>query len=160
RRPGDARCQAPLAGAVLPTVGLLAAARRRAELDLPPARHAGPRRANVIAIFVDQRGSSVDLWLRTDVRICYLAAMLVVLLALESFAPLYAFAMNRWRHALPNLVLTALVIAVNLLLAFVTIATVQWTAERGIGLLRWLELPPFWALLVGILGLDLFAYFA
>jgi len=102
----------------------------------------------------------VDLWLRTDVRICYLAAMLVVLLALESFAPLYVFAMKRWRHALPNLVLTALVIAVNLLLAFVTIATVHWTTERGVGLLRWLELPPFWSLVVGILGLDLFAYFA
>ncbi len=102
----------------------------------------------------------MDFWLRTDIRICYLVAMLLILLAVESFAPLYAFAMNRWRHALPNLLLTVLVIAVNLCLAFFTVATVHWTAERGIGLLRWIDLPPAWTLLVGVLGLDLFAYFA
>ena len=102
----------------------------------------------------------MDFWLRTDVRICYLVILLCLLWAVESLVPLYAFAISRWRHALPNLLLTALVIAVNLLLAFITVATVRWTRERGIGLLYWLDLPTSLTFVVGILGLDLFAYFA
>jgi sterol desaturase/sphingolipid hydroxylase (fatty acid hydroxylase superfamily) len=102
----------------------------------------------------------MDFWLRTDIRIGYLVALLLLLLAVETFAPLYAFAVRRWRHALPNLLLTALVIAVNLLLAFLTVATVKWAEHRGVGLLQWIELPPLLGLLIGVLGLDLFAYFA
>lgn len=102
----------------------------------------------------------MDFWLRTDVRICYLVILLVCLWAAESFLPLYAFAINRWRHALPNLLLTVLVIAVNLLLAFATVATVGWTREHRLGLLYWLDLPTALTFVVGILGLDLFAYFA
>jgi sterol desaturase/sphingolipid hydroxylase (fatty acid hydroxylase superfamily) len=102
----------------------------------------------------------MDFWLRTDIRIAYLCVLLACLWGVESFVPLYTFATSRWRHALPNLVLSILVVAVNLLLAFVTVATATWTGERRLGLLYWMDWPTAWTFVFGILGLDLFAYFA
>jgi sterol desaturase/sphingolipid hydroxylase (fatty acid hydroxylase superfamily) len=102
----------------------------------------------------------MDFWLSVPARIAYLAILLVLLSSIEFFVPLYRFTIRRWRHAVPNIILTALVIVVSLCLAFLTVATIGWAQEHGIGLLNWLDLPPAWALLIGVVGLDLFAYFA
>lgn len=88
-----------------------------------------------------------------------LAAMAAIAL-LEALVPLHA--RGRWgrAHLAPNLALTAITFATNLLLNAALVALVLWLEARGFGLLRGLALPPLPAVLVAVAALDLSFYLA
>ena len=88
-----------------------------------------------------------------------LAAMAVVAL-LETAAPLHARA--RWNsiHLRPNLVLTFITFATNVLLNAALVLTLVGLQSRGFGLLHVVALPAPMALFVLVLGLDFSFYVA
>ena len=90
----------------------------------------------------------------------YLLAGMALLAAVETFAPLHA--RGRWSraHVGPNLALTFLTFATNLLWNAGVIALIVWLEARGLGLLRWLALPPLPSALLAVLALDLAFYAA
>ena len=79
------------------------------------------------------------------------AIVCAVLWSLESAMPLYRFGDERFRRALPNLGLTALLLATNLALSF----GVAMVADR-----RVVVLPAWLQLVAGVVALDFFAYVA
>lgn len=81
---------------------------------------------------------------------------------LEGALPLFRFEYNKWKHALPNLFFTGTTIVVNFALAFILLASADWVAVNGIGMINWLPDMPLWLyVLLGILLLDFFgAYLA
>jgi sterol desaturase/sphingolipid hydroxylase (fatty acid hydroxylase superfamily) len=92
-------------------------------------------------------------------RIAFL--LIAVILLLEAAFPLFSRARGRllW-HSVRNLVLTAIFLGMNFLVSPISPFATGLVTEARFGLSYWLGLPPAWQLLVGIVGLDLFAYFA
>jgi sterol desaturase/sphingolipid hydroxylase (fatty acid hydroxylase superfamily) len=88
-----------------------------------------------------------------------LAAMAIVAV-IEVAIPLHA--RGRWSrvHVAPNLALTFLTFATNLVLNVGLLAVVMALEARGIGLLRWLPVPPVATGLLAIAALDLSFYAA
>ncbi len=88
-----------------------------------------------------------------------LAAMVVVAL-IETLLPLHA--RGRWSraHLAPNLALTFLTFATNLLLNAALLAAIVWLESRDFGLLRLLPLPPLAAGVLAVVALDLSFYAA
>jgi sterol desaturase/sphingolipid hydroxylase (fatty acid hydroxylase superfamily) len=100
-------------------------------------------------------------WLSHGARLGYLVAALAVLLLFELAVPLF----SRTRgdlisHAIRNLVVTAIFLAVNLLLSPLSPFATSLVTSTQFGLSYWLGLSPIAQLILGIIGLDLFAYFA
>jgi sterol desaturase/sphingolipid hydroxylase (fatty acid hydroxylase superfamily) len=93
-------------------------------------------------------------------RLVVLVSLCGVLWALESIIPLYRYRTGRLRHALPNVALTVLLVLTNLVLSFGSAGLAAWAGERRIGLLFLCPLPPAAQVLVGVVTLDLLAYFA
>jgi len=87
-------------------------------------------------------------------------AVMAVVAAVEVAIPLHA--RGRWHraHLAPNLALTFLTFATNLLLNVALVAMVAALEAKGFGLLRWLSLPPLAAAVVAVTALDLSFYAA
>jgi sterol desaturase/sphingolipid hydroxylase (fatty acid hydroxylase superfamily) len=64
------------------------------------------------------------------------------------------------RHALPNVALTLILVLTNLALSFSSAYLTAFTARNGLGLLPLLNISLWTQTVLGILALDLFAYFA
>ncbi|MCX2681536.1 sterol desaturase family protein [Galbibacter sp. EGI 63066] len=80
---------------------------------------------------------------------------------LEYGVPLFKFDYKKFRHAWPNIFFTLTTIIVNFVLAFILLKTSDWTVEHDFGLLQWLNMPLWAAVLSGLLILDLVgAWFA
>lgn len=81
---------------------------------------------------------------------------------LEGILPLMTSKYKKLKHALPNFFFTTTTILVNLPLAFLLLATSDWTKANNFGILNWLPEMPIWAyVVIGLLLLDLIgAYFA
>jgi sterol desaturase/sphingolipid hydroxylase (fatty acid hydroxylase superfamily) len=93
-------------------------------------------------------------------RLAVLLAACALLASLELVTPLFRFRSGRARRALPNLMLAAGVVGTNLALASVTASVSSIVTRKGIGLLAKVH-ADFWVLLMlGVAGLDLFAYLA
>ncbi|HKA30229.1 MAG TPA: sterol desaturase family protein, partial [Candidatus Binatia bacterium] len=88
-----------------------------------------------------------------------LAVMAVVAL-LETAIPLQA--RGRWHsaHVGPNLALTFLTFATNMVFNGALVMTLMWLQSTGLGLLHMFELPPLVAVLVVVLVLDFSFYVA
>lgn len=93
-------------------------------------------------------------------RLLWLIAGCGLLWSLESVVPLYRSQSGRSRHLVPNLALTILLIVTNLAIAFGMAYVVELVARREIGLSPWLGLSAPSALVLGIAGMDFFAYVA
>jgi sterol desaturase/sphingolipid hydroxylase (fatty acid hydroxylase superfamily) len=89
----------------------------------------------------------------------YLLAGMVILTAVEALVPLHA--RGRWSraHLGPNLALTAITFATNLLWNIGVLALLVWLESRNFGLLRWLSPPPLAATALAVLAFD-FAFYA
>jgi sterol desaturase/sphingolipid hydroxylase (fatty acid hydroxylase superfamily) len=87
-----------------------------------------------------------------------LAAMAVVAVV-EAAIPLHR--RGRWNraHLGPNFALTAVTFATNLVWNAALLTLLVWLESSGLGLLRWLALPPLAAGLVAVAALD-FAFYA
>ena len=100
------------------------------------------------AVFTDQ------------VRLLVLIVFCGLLWSLESIAPLYRYQNSRLRHALPNVLLTVLLVLTNLALSFSTAYLAGVTTQNGVGLFPFFGLPFWIQTIVGVLALDLFAFLA
>jgi len=89
-----------------------------------------------------------------------LIAGMAFLALLESAAPLHE--RGRWgrAHLGPNLALTFLTFATNLLWNAGILVLFAWLESRNLGLLHWLSLPPRAAVLVAVAAFDLAFYAA
>jgi len=97
----------------------------------------------------------------TGSRLAFLLIALAVVVLFEVTFPLFSYARgHRIRHSARNLMLTAIFLAVNYLLSPISPFAAELVTEAKFGLSYWLGLPPAGQLVIGIVGLDLFAYFA
>ena len=95
-----------------------------------------------------------------QMRLLALVAACGLLWSLESIAPLYRYPFSRARHALPNIVLTLILVLTNLPLSFSSAYVAAFTVQHEIGVFFLFSLSPWTGLVLGILALDLFAYLA
>ena len=89
----------------------------------------------------------------------YLLVGMVVLAGLETVVPLHARVRWNRAHLAPNLALTALTFATNLVWNALVLALVVALESNGFGLLRWLSIPPLAAGVLAIVAFD-FAFYA
>lgn len=101
-----------------------------------------------------------DFWLSEQVRLTLLMAVCGGLWLLEAVMPLFHYARQRWQRAVPNVILTVILLLMNLLLSFASAVVAALAMQKQIGLFYWNALPLWAEALLGIAGLDLFAYFA
>lgn len=102
----------------------------------------------------------MELWLSDRNRLAVLLAACALLSSVEFLIPLFHYRQGRIRRALPNLLLAAVVVLMNLAFAFVTASISAMVTHRKIGLLGGMHLPRWVLLIAGVAGLDLFAWFA
>jgi sterol desaturase/sphingolipid hydroxylase (fatty acid hydroxylase superfamily) len=93
-------------------------------------------------------------------RLLILIVACALLWSLESFIPLSGYANDRFRRALPNIALTVLLVATNLLLSFASAKLAALVQAKQFGLFFTIGLSPGMTIVFGIVALDLFAYFA
>ena len=93
-------------------------------------------------------------------RLLVLIVACVLLWSLESFLPLKSYARDRFRRVLPNVLLTVVLVATNLLLSFASVKLALLAQAKQFGLLFFVELSPWIVLILGVIVMDLFAYFA
>src|SRR5215472_742989 len=102
----------------------------------------------------------MELWLTDRARLSVLLAACALLASIEVLVPLFRYRPGRFRRAFPNLALAAGVLLTNLGFVSITASVSGFVARRGIGLVGGLHLRPWVLLLVGVAGLDFFAYAA
>jgi len=83
-----------------------------------------------------------------------------VLWSVEALLPLYRYESHRWRRALPNIGLAALLVLTNTALSFATAGISTLVTNGKFGLFFLLPTPAWLKALIGIMALDLFTYFA
>jgi sterol desaturase/sphingolipid hydroxylase (fatty acid hydroxylase superfamily) len=98
--------------------------------------------------------------LTDQVRLLVLVGLCGLLWSLESIVPLYRYQNSRVRHALPNVALTLILVLTNLALSFSSAYLAGVTIRNGIGVFYVLGLPALPQAVLGVVALDLFAYFA
>jgi len=79
---------------------------------------------------------------------------------IESAVPLFANTYGKWKHAGINFFFTLTTIVVNFVLAFILVSASDWVVAADFGLLQWLNLPVWAALLIGLPLLDLIGAYA
>ena len=94
------------------------------------------------------------------VTITVILAAMAIVAAIEVAIPLHA--RGRWNraHLAPNLALTCLTFATNLFLNAGLLAVVVALEAHGLGLLRWLDVPPLAAGVLAVAALDFSFYVA
>ena len=79
---------------------------------------------------------------------------------MEWLGPRYGYDKHRLRRALPNIALTVLLVLTNLALSVVTAGVANFAYSERLGLFYLFTMPPSLTAVLGIMGLDLFTYFA
>jgi sterol desaturase/sphingolipid hydroxylase (fatty acid hydroxylase superfamily) len=102
----------------------------------------------------------MELWLTDRLRLGTLLAACALLASMEVLVPLFRYRGGRLRRALPNLVLAAGVVLINLALASITVSISAAVTRSRIGLLSAMHSHPWVQMALGVAGLDLFAYLA
>jgi sterol desaturase/sphingolipid hydroxylase (fatty acid hydroxylase superfamily) len=97
----------------------------------------------------------------TGARIAFLLSTFALVFLFEAAFPLFSYGRSsRLRNIGRNLAITVIFVGVNLLLSPISPLAAKLSMEARFGLSSWLGLSPVSQLLLGIVGLDLFAYFA
>lgn len=102
----------------------------------------------------------MEVVLTDQARLVMLIALCGLLWALESIIPLYRFRNSRLRHAMPNVALTLMLVFTNLSLSVSSAYLADFAIRNGVGLFPLLGLSSLVQVILGVLALDLFAYFA
>ncbi len=97
--------------------------------------------------------------LTDQMRLLVLVGLCGLLWSLESIAPLYRYN-SRVLHALPNVALALMLVLTNLALSFTSAYLAAFVNRNDLGLFALLRLPLWAKAVLGIVALDLFAYFA
>jgi sterol desaturase/sphingolipid hydroxylase (fatty acid hydroxylase superfamily) len=87
-------------------------------------------------------------------RTLLLVGGLTFFFLIEQAVPLFEIAYNRKRHTLQNVFFTLTTIVVNFALAFILVGAASWVYKAEFGVLHWLDLPLWAALIVGLLVMD------
>jgi len=74
---------------------------------------------------------------------------------IEGVIPLKNLGYNKWKHSIPNFLLTITSIIINFFLAFILLSVSDWTNENNFGIIHFLNSSPLLSIIVGILILDL-----
>lgn len=98
---------------------------------------------------------TIDAFLR---NIGLVLAAMALLSLLETVVPFARQRERRRRHALPNVALMALTLALNLVFNGGAVIVTAGLASRGYGVLSGAPLPPFAMIVVGIIALDASTY--
>ena len=88
-------------------------------------------------------------------RTAALVGGLVFFWILESAIPLFSFSTHRIRHAALNIFFTLTTLVVNFSLAFLLVATADFTTSKQFGVLFLVSLPTWLHVLLGLMLLDL-----
>lgn len=102
----------------------------------------------------------MEFWLSDRNRLVVLLTACTLLSSVEFLIPLFRYRQGRIWRALPNLLLAAVVVLMNLAFASVTALVSAMVERHGIGLLPRMHLPRWIFLIAAVAGLDLFAWFA
>lgn len=101
----------------------------------------------LIAYFTSIPSSHRSLILVTGITVFWL---------IENAFPLFNFKYKKWQHAGINFFLTFTTILVNFCLAFILLATADWTVKHNFGIVQWIpNIPIGLYTLIGLLLLDL-----
>ncbi len=98
--------------------------------------------------------------LTEQMRLLMILVVCGLLWSLESIVPLYHSQNSRVRHAVPNVALTVMLVLTNLALSFSSASLAEFSVRHSIGLFFITDLPASIQAVLGVLALDLFAYFA
>lgn len=98
--------------------------------------------------------------LSDQVRLLALVGVCGLLWSLESIAPLYRYRNSRVRHALSNVALAVVLVLTNLALSFSSAYLSSFTVSHGVGLFALITGLVWFQAVLGVMALDLFAYFA
>jgi sterol desaturase/sphingolipid hydroxylase (fatty acid hydroxylase superfamily) len=94
-------------------------------------------------------------------RVAFLLIVFAIVFTFEIAFPLFSYSRTaRAQNIGRNLGITAIFLAVNFLLHPISPFATGLASEAGFGLSYWLGLSPWGQLILGLVGLDLFAYFA
>lgn len=93
-------------------------------------------------------------------RLLVLVGLCGLLWSLETIVPLYRYQNSRVRHALPNVALTLILVLTNLALSFSSAYLAGFTVRHRLGLFPLINISLWTQAVLGVLALDLFAYFA
>jgi sterol desaturase/sphingolipid hydroxylase (fatty acid hydroxylase superfamily) len=102
----------------------------------------------------------MDLWITDRTRLIILLLACALLSSIELLVPLFRYRRGRLRRASPNLFLAAGVLMTNLALASITAGLCAVVTQWHVGLLAGTRIRPWMELVLGVAGLDLFAYLA
>jgi len=91
-------------------------------------------------------------------RIAIILTVLAVLAAIEAVLPLQRRNRLNRAHLVPNLALTLLTFATNLVFTSALVFALDWQASNGVGLLHLVTVPPLVELVTVVLALDLAFY--
>jgi sterol desaturase/sphingolipid hydroxylase (fatty acid hydroxylase superfamily) len=103
----------------------------------------------------------IDYWqhIPSAHRMLFLLGGMVLFWLIEGYYPLFRFSYKRYRHARMNLVLLGTTVVLNLLLGIFTIRICDWVTTQHIGIINWLQLPTWAAIVVGLMFGDLFGQY-
>ena len=88
-------------------------------------------------------------------RSLILVAGITLFWLIENAFPLFRFSYKKWQHAGINFFMTFTTIAINFALAFLLLATSDWTIANEFGILQWLPEMPLWLYaFIGLILLD------
>ena len=93
-----------------------------------------------------------------EIRLLLLVVTCALLWSIESLIPLYRYSGNRLRRAVPNIALTAILIATNLVLSFLAAFASSLAIRKG--LFAIVDLPRWVQVVLAVAALDFFAYVA
>ena len=74
---------------------------------------------------------------------------------IEGIVPFKLLDYKKWKHSIPNFLLTITSIIINFFLAFILLSVSDWTNENNFGIIHFLNSSPLLSIIVGILILDL-----
>jgi sterol desaturase/sphingolipid hydroxylase (fatty acid hydroxylase superfamily) len=92
-------------------------------------------------------------------KLSWIVGCLGLFWLLEGAYPLVQFNYKKWKHARTNLVLLGTTILINVLFGIATAALLAITSKYEFGVLNWVKLPDWAALLLAIMLLDFVAQY-
>ena len=93
--------------------------------------------------------------LTTVQKITWVGICLVFFFTLEQIIPLVKHDYNRLRHDGVNLTLLLMLMIINVGYGVILVKVMDWTTYSGFGILNWIEMPTWLALILSFVALDL-----
>ena len=93
--------------------------------------------------------------LTTVQKMIWVGFCLVFFFTLEQIIPLVKHDYNRLKHDGVNLTLLLMLMIINVGYGLILVKVMDWTTAGGFGILNWIEMPIWMALVLSFVALDL-----